>query len=64
MDVMGTESAMALAGGLGMFLLGIHHLTEGMKSLAGDALRRAMQKLVSGKFSGLLSGAVFTAIVM
>ena len=63
MDVMGTESAMALAGGLGMFLLGIHHLTEGMKSLAGDALRRAMQKLVSGKFSGLLSGAVFTAIV-
>ena len=57
------ESAMALAGGLGMFLLGIHHLTEGMKSLAGDALRRAMQKLVSGKFTGLLSGAVFTAIV-
>jgi phosphate:Na+ symporter len=60
---MGTESAMALVGGLGMFLLGIHHLTEGMKSLAGDALRRAMQKLVSGKFSALLSGAIFTAIV-
>lgn len=57
------ESAMALVGGLGMFLLGIHHLTEGMKSLAGDALRRALQKLVSGKLTGLLSGAVFTAIV-
>jgi len=60
---MATEAMMALAGGLGMFLLGIHHLTEGLKSFAGDALRRAMQKLVSGKWSGLLSGAVFTAMV-
>ena len=27
-------------GGLGLFLLGIHHLTEGLKGLAGDSLRR------------------------
>ncbi|MFU8893161.1 MAG: Na/Pi cotransporter family protein [Luteolibacter sp.] len=52
-----------LAGGLGMFLLGIHHLTEGLKNLAGDGLRRALQKLVSGKLSGVLSGAMFTAVV-
>lgn len=57
------QAIMAIAGGIGMFLLGIHHLTEGLKSFAGDALRRAMQKLVSGKLSGVCSGAVFTAIV-
>jgi len=60
---MGTQTIIALAGGLGMFLLGIHHLTEGLKGFAGDALRRALQKLVSGKWSGVLSGAVFTAMV-
>jgi len=60
---METASMALLAGGLGMFLLGIHHLTEGLKSLAGDGLRRALQKLVSGKLSGVLSGAMFTAVV-
>jgi phosphate:Na+ symporter len=60
---MGTDSMVALAGGLGMFLLGIHHLTEGLKGFAGDSLRRGLQKLVSGKWSGLLSGAMFTALV-
>jgi len=60
---METGSMALLAGGLGMFLLGIHHLTDGLKNLAGDGLRRALQKLVSGKLSGVLSGALFTAVV-
>src|SRR5215831_10897511 len=47
-------------GGLGLFLLGIHHLTEGLKSLAGDSLRRALQRLVAGRFSAVVSGALFT----
>ena len=46
-----------------MFLLGIHHLTEGLKGLAGDSLRRALQKLVSGRFSAVASGVVFTALI-
>ena len=29
----------SLLGGLGLSLLGIHHLTEGVKGLASDALR-------------------------
>src|SRR5262249_39882405 len=49
--------------GLGLFLLGIHHLTEGLKGLAGDALRRGLQRLASGRFSAVLSGAIFTAII-
>jgi phosphate:Na+ symporter len=50
-------------GGLGLFLLGIHHLTEGMKGLAGDSLRRALQRLASDRFSAVVSGAIFTAVI-
>ncbi|MBX3024808.1 Na/Pi cotransporter family protein [bacterium] len=50
-------------GGLGMFLLGIHHLTEGLKGLAGDSLRQALQRLVGGRFSAVLSGVVFTVLI-
>ena len=60
---MNATSAVTLLGGLGLFLLGIHHLTEGLKGLAGDSLRRALQRLVSGKFSAVASGAVFTAVI-
>jgi phosphate:Na+ symporter len=49
-----------LLGGIGMFLRGLHHLTEGLKGLSGDSLRRALQKLVSGRFSAVVSGALLT----
>jgi phosphate:Na+ symporter len=60
---MDASSAVTLLGGLGLFLLGIHHLTEGLKGLAGDSLRRALQRLASGRFSAVASGAVFTALI-
>ena len=60
---MDTAVVVTLVGGLGLFLLGIHHLTEGLKGLAGDALRRALQRLVAGRFSAVASGAFFTAVI-
>src|SRR5215475_474007 len=45
-----------------MFLLGIHHLTEGLKGLSGDSLRRVLQKLVSGRLSAVASGALLTVV--
>lgn len=54
---------MTILGGLGLFLLGIHHLTEGLKGLAGDSLRRALQTLVRGRFSAVAFGAIFTALI-
>src|SRR5215470_2110011 len=60
---MDTTAVVTLLGGLGMFLLGIHHLTDGLKSLAGDSLRRALQRLVSGRFSAVGFGALFTAAI-
>jgi phosphate:Na+ symporter len=49
-----------LLGGIGLFLLGIHHLTEGLKGLSGDSLRRVLQRLVSARFSAIVSGALIT----
>ena len=60
---MDLTAAVTLLGGLGMFLLGIHHLTEGLKDLAGDSLRSALQRLISGRLSAIVSGVVFTALV-
>jgi len=49
-----------LLGGIGLFLLGIHHLTEGLKGLSGDSLRRTLQRLISGRFSAVASGVILT----
>ena len=57
---MDAAAVVKLLGGIGMFLLGIHHLTEGLKGLSGDSLRRVLQKLVSGRFSAVVSGALRT----
>jgi phosphate:Na+ symporter len=57
------SSVVALLGGIGLFLLGIHHLTEGLRGLAGDSLRRALQRLASGPVSAVASGAAFTALI-
>jgi phosphate:Na+ symporter len=59
---MGT-SAVSVLGGLGLFLLGIHHLTEGLKGLAGDSLRRTLQTVVGGRLSAVVSGALFTVLI-
>jgi phosphate:Na+ symporter len=60
---MDASAAVTIVGGLGLFLLGIHHLTEGLKGLAGDSLRRALQTLVGGRLSAVVSGALFTVAI-
>jgi len=60
---MDASTTVKILGGLGLFLLGIHHLTEGLKGLAGDSLRRALQRLVGGRLSAVASGVVFTALI-
>ena len=54
---------MALISGLGIFLLGMILLTDGLKSLAGEALRRILTRAVRGPVSGVGWGALVTALV-
>src|SRR5262249_14641948 len=60
---MNASSVVTVVGGLGLFLLGIRHLTEGLKGLAGDSLRRALQAMVGGRLSAIISGALFTVLI-
>jgi len=60
---MNASSTVTVVGGLGLFLLGIHHLTEGLKGLAGDSLRRVLQAMVGGRLSAIISGALITVVL-
>jgi len=53
----------ALLGGIGLFLLGMVLLTDGLKALAGDSLRRVLVRVVRGPWSALVAGAGATAVV-
>ncbi len=52
-----------LMGGLGLFLLGMTLMTDGLKSLAGGALRDLLMRFVRGPISGIATGAGVTALV-
>jgi len=58
-----TDSVFSLFGGVGLFLLGMTLLTDGLKSFAGESLRRILIKLTGNPFTALLTGVVGTALV-
>ena len=52
-----------LAGGLGLFMLAINMITDGLKSAAGHALRGLLGKWTRSPAHGVLTGLMITAIV-
>jgi phosphate:Na+ symporter len=50
-------------GGIGIFLLGMVLLTEGLKTAAGDALRRILSRFTGGPVTAVVSGATAAALV-
>ena len=57
------ETTIAIAGGIGLFLLGMAVMTDGLKALAGSALRTVLAKATSTSLSGTVWGAVVTLLV-
>ena len=55
--------ALTVLGGLGIFLLGMKHLSEGLQAAAGGGLRKFMSKATSHRIVGVGSGIVSTIIV-
>lgn len=51
------------AGGLGLFLLGMWLMTEGLKLAAGRALERILGMWTRTRFRGLLAGILVTSVV-
>lgn len=50
-------------GGIGLFLLGMIVMTDGLRSLAGNAMRNALLKFTKTPLSGAITGAISTAIL-
>ncbi|HHY72652.1 MAG TPA: Na/Pi cotransporter family protein [Bacillus bacterium] len=57
------ETVSIVIGGIGLFLLGMILMTDGMKALAGDSLRETLSKFTGGIFRSIASGAAVTAVV-
>lgn len=57
------EIVFHLLGGIGLFLLGMTLLTDGLKAFAGDRLRRALVRFTGAPFKAFLSGALATVLV-
>jgi phosphate:Na+ symporter len=52
-----------LAGWLGLFLLGMVVLTDGLRAIAGNAASRILYRFTSSPLSGAATGAIATAII-
>ncbi|MCV6590202.1 MAG: Na/Pi symporter [Marinobacterium sp.] len=52
-----------LAGGLGLFLLGMHLMTSGLRSAAGPTLKNILNAATESRLRGLASGTLITALV-
>jgi len=61
MNLLSTGSS--LLGGLGLFLLGMWLMTDGLKLAAGNALREILAEWTSTRTRGLIAGFLVTALV-
>ncbi len=56
-------TAITVLGGIGLFLLGMTVMTDGLKALAGSSLRTALAKAAATPLSGAIWGAIVTLLV-
>ena len=57
------QIAMELLGGLAIFLFGMDLLSEALRVVAGDGVKRLLARLTTNRFTGALAGALVTAII-
>jgi phosphate:Na+ symporter len=57
------STAISTLGGVGLFLLGMTVMTEGLKTLAGSALRAMLSKAAATPLHGSFWGAIVTLLV-
>ena len=54
---------MGLVGGLALFLFGLEQMSDALKLIAGEGMRKVLAKLTTNRFTGAFAGAFVTAIV-
>jgi phosphate:Na+ symporter len=63
MDVSFLEIALKVIGGLGIFLLGMKHMSEGLQAVSGDRLRKIISVATNNRIMGVLMGVLVTMLV-
>jgi len=63
MEDLTIQTILKASGGLGLFLLGMIVMTEGLRSLAGDSMRNALIRFTKSPTSGAATGAISTALL-
>jgi len=58
-----TGTVLQTLGGLGLFLLGMVVLTDGLKALAGGAIRTALKRFTHSPYSGAVTGMAATTVL-
>lgn len=58
-----TQLVFELVGGLGIFLLGMKNMSEGMQAVAGNSLRRLIGAVTGNRFFAMIVGVVVTCVV-
>ncbi|MDH5182936.1 MAG: Na/Pi symporter [Gammaproteobacteria bacterium] len=52
-----------ISGGLGLFLLGMTIMTDGLRALAAENMRRILTRFTRSPYSGAITGALTTAVL-
>jgi len=55
--------AMAVVGGLGLFMLGMKYMSEGMQAVAGNSLRRMISLVTDNRVTAAATGTTVTLLV-
>lgn len=54
---------LSMAGGLGLFLYGMRIMSDSIEKVAGAKLRGILERLTNNRFTGILVGIFFTAVI-
>lgn len=54
---------LSMAGGLGLFLYGMRVMSDSIEKVAGARLRKILEVFTTNRFTGIIVGAVFTALI-
>ena len=57
------QMLMELMSGLGLFLFGMKFMSESLQKAAGEKLREILDRITKNKFTAVIFGALFTAII-
>lgn len=52
-----------LVGGLGLFLLGMKYMSDGLQAVAGSSLRRIIGSVTNNRFLAMIAGVLVTCVV-